>query len=184
MVLCFMWNNDIIESMKLWYDRKSKDPTYFVQLGIRNGKKTTTKNIARIGRHSELLKITDDPLSWSSKSTLPKNLRPTTPQPLPADSSTLAIFFSSSFTMAWTSAPFLMLRQPARRSHLTQTWWTGSLPVPVSSIRIPNSAHTGTWQTFTNSPGLITYISCGPWISWRSIMTNTSPTCLKKAGTS
>lgn len=29
--------------MKLWYDRKSKDPTYFVQLGIRNGKKTTTK---------------------------------------------------------------------------------------------------------------------------------------------
>lgn len=51
--------------MKLWYDRKSKNPTYFVQLGIRNGKKTTTKNIARIGRHSELLKITDDPLSYA-----------------------------------------------------------------------------------------------------------------------
>ena len=50
-----------MEGMKLWYDRKSKDPTYFVQLGIRNGKKTTTKNIARIGRHSELLGITDDP---------------------------------------------------------------------------------------------------------------------------
>ena len=29
--------------MKLWYDRKSKDPTYFVQKGYRNGKKTTTK---------------------------------------------------------------------------------------------------------------------------------------------
>ena len=53
--------------MKLWYDRKSKDPTCFVQLGIRNGKKTTTKNIARIGRHSELLKITDDPLSYAKE---------------------------------------------------------------------------------------------------------------------
>lgn len=53
--------------MKLWYDRKSKNPTYFVQLGIRNGKKTTTKNIARIGRHSELLKITDDPLSYAKE---------------------------------------------------------------------------------------------------------------------
>lgn len=54
-----------MKGMKLWYDRKSKDPTYFVQLGIRNGKKTTTKNIARIGRHSELLRITDDPLSYA-----------------------------------------------------------------------------------------------------------------------
>lgn len=27
--------------MKLWYDRKSKDPTYFVQLCYRNGKKVT-----------------------------------------------------------------------------------------------------------------------------------------------
>jgi len=53
--------------MKLNYDRKSKDPTYFVQKGFRNGKKTTTKNIARIGRHSELLKITDDPLSYAKK---------------------------------------------------------------------------------------------------------------------
>jgi transposase len=51
--------------MKLWYDRKSKDPTYFVQLGVRNGKKTTTKNVARIGKHSELMKITDDPLSYA-----------------------------------------------------------------------------------------------------------------------
>lgn len=51
--------------MKLWYDRKSNDPTYFVQKGYRNGRKTTTKNIARIGRHSELLKITDDPLAYA-----------------------------------------------------------------------------------------------------------------------
>ena len=53
--------------MKLWYDRKSKDPTYFVQKGYRNGKKTTTKNIARIGKHSELLKITDDPLAYAKE---------------------------------------------------------------------------------------------------------------------
>ena len=58
---------DIIVDMKLNYDRKSKDPTYFVQLGVRNGKKVTTKNIARIGKHSELLKITDDPLTYAKE---------------------------------------------------------------------------------------------------------------------
>ena len=51
--------------MKLNYDRKSKDPTYFIQKGYRNGKKVTTKNIVRIGKHSELLKITDDPLAYA-----------------------------------------------------------------------------------------------------------------------
>lgn len=51
--------------MKLNYDRKSKDPTYFIQMGIRNGKKTTTKNIQRIGKHSELLAITPDPLAYA-----------------------------------------------------------------------------------------------------------------------
>ena len=53
--------------MKLNYDKKSKDPTYFIQIGIRNGKKTTTKNVARIGKHSELLKITDDPLAYAKE---------------------------------------------------------------------------------------------------------------------
>ena len=53
--------------MKLWYDRNSKDPTYFIQKGYRNGKKTTTKNIARIGKHSELFKITDDPLAYAKE---------------------------------------------------------------------------------------------------------------------
>ena len=53
--------------MKLYYDRKSKDPTYFIQMGIRNGRKTTTKNIVRIGKHSELLSITDDPLAYALK---------------------------------------------------------------------------------------------------------------------
>jgi len=53
--------------MKLNYDRKSKDPTYFIQQGFRNGKKTTTKNIVRIGKHSELLRITDDPLAYAKQ---------------------------------------------------------------------------------------------------------------------
>ncbi len=53
--------------MKLNYDRKSKNPTYFIQMGIRNGKKTTTKNIKRIGKHSELLAITSDPLAYAKE---------------------------------------------------------------------------------------------------------------------
>ena len=53
--------------MKLGYDTKAKDPTYFVQVGIRNGKKVTSKNVARIGKHSELLKITDDPLAYAKE---------------------------------------------------------------------------------------------------------------------
>lgn len=53
--------------MKLNYDRKSKNPTYFVQMGIRNGKTTTTKNVYRIGKHNDLLKITDDPLEYAKK---------------------------------------------------------------------------------------------------------------------
>ncbi len=51
--------------MKLYYDKQSKDPIYYVQQGFRNGKKTTTKNVERIGKHSELLRVTDDPLSYS-----------------------------------------------------------------------------------------------------------------------
>jgi len=53
--------------MKLWYDKKSKDPAYFVQYGYRMGKKTTTKNIKKIGKHSELLAITDDPLTYAKE---------------------------------------------------------------------------------------------------------------------
>lgn len=50
--------------MKLYYDRRSKDPIYYAQQGIRIGKKTTTKNVKRFGKHSELLKITDNPLAY------------------------------------------------------------------------------------------------------------------------
>lgn len=47
------------------YNKNAKDPIYYVQVGIRQGKKTTTKNIARIGRHSELLRDHSDPLAYA-----------------------------------------------------------------------------------------------------------------------
>lgn len=47
--------------MKLFYNKNSKDPIYYAQVGIRNGKKVTTRNVKRFGKHSELLEITDDP---------------------------------------------------------------------------------------------------------------------------
>lgn len=50
--------------MKLYFDKRLKDPTYYAQVGIRNGKKVTSKNVKKFGKHSELLKITDDPLSY------------------------------------------------------------------------------------------------------------------------
>ena len=50
--------------MKLYYDKRLKDPAYYAQQGIRNGRKTTTRNVKNFGKHSELLKITDDPLSY------------------------------------------------------------------------------------------------------------------------
>jgi len=53
--------------MKLNYDKKSKDPTYFIQVGFRNGKKTSTRNVMRIGKHSELLAIDPDPLAYAKR---------------------------------------------------------------------------------------------------------------------
>lgn len=54
--------------MKLNYDKKSKDPIYYIQMGFRNGKKTSTKNVSRIGKHSELLaQGIEDPLSYAKQ---------------------------------------------------------------------------------------------------------------------
>lgn len=50
--------------MKLYYDKRLSDPTYYAQQGVRVGKKTTTRNIKKFGKHSQLLLITDDPLSY------------------------------------------------------------------------------------------------------------------------
>lgn len=41
--------------MKLSYNRNSKDPIYYISQSIRNGKKTTSFNVCKIGKHSELL---------------------------------------------------------------------------------------------------------------------------------
>lgn len=59
--------------MKLYYDKRAKDPIYYVQQGYRNGKKTTTRNVAVIGRHSELLEISDDPLDYARKEIAKRN---------------------------------------------------------------------------------------------------------------
>ena len=50
--------------MKIYYDKRLKDPTYYGQQGFRNGKKVSSKNILNFGKHSELLKITDDPEAY------------------------------------------------------------------------------------------------------------------------
>lgn len=50
--------------LKLYYDKRLTDPTYYAQQGFRNGKKTTTRNVKKFGKHSELLRITDDPLAY------------------------------------------------------------------------------------------------------------------------
>jgi transposase len=44
-------------------------------MGIRNGKKTTTKNVERIGKHSELLAITSDPLAYAKNRTEELNIQ-------------------------------------------------------------------------------------------------------------
>jgi len=59
--------------MKLNYDKKSNDPTYFIQVGFRNGKKTSTRNVTRIGKHSELLAIDPDPLAYAKRKLLEAN---------------------------------------------------------------------------------------------------------------
>ena len=50
--------------MKLYFDKRLKDPTYYGQQGFRNGKKVTSKNVKNFGKHSELLKVTDDPEAY------------------------------------------------------------------------------------------------------------------------
>lgn len=50
--------------MKLCYDKNNPNPSYYGQQGYRIGKKVTTKNLIKFGKHSELLKITDDPKAY------------------------------------------------------------------------------------------------------------------------
>jgi transposase len=59
--------------MKLYYDKRLSDPTYYIQQGFRNGKKTTTKNVATIGKHSALLLTVSDPLAYAKEQTAQYN---------------------------------------------------------------------------------------------------------------
>ena len=54
--------------MKLSYNRKSKDPIYYVSQSIRHGNKTTSYNVSKIGKHSELLKAGHkNPLAYAQE---------------------------------------------------------------------------------------------------------------------
>ena len=49
----------------LTYNKKVEDPIYYAQISVRHGKTVSSRTIKRIGKHSELLQITDDPLSYA-----------------------------------------------------------------------------------------------------------------------
>ena len=52
--------------MKLVYNKKSDDPFYYIQTGARIGKKVKTLTVARLGRHSDLIKKgIKDPLTYA-----------------------------------------------------------------------------------------------------------------------
>jgi len=53
--------------MKLCYNKNAKDPIYYIQMGYRNGKKVSSRNVARIGKHSELLLVDPDPLAYAQR---------------------------------------------------------------------------------------------------------------------
>ncbi len=50
--------------MKLYFDKRSEDPTYYARESFWDGKKRITRNVRNFGKHSELLKITDDPEAY------------------------------------------------------------------------------------------------------------------------
>ncbi len=52
--------------MKVTYNKKTKDPTYYIQESYRNKDgKSTTRTVKILGKHSALLKMTDDPLAYA-----------------------------------------------------------------------------------------------------------------------
>ena len=54
--------------MKLVYDKKAKDPFYYIQTGARVGRKVKTLTVAKLGRHSDLIsRGIDDPLEYAKK---------------------------------------------------------------------------------------------------------------------
>ena len=53
--------------MKLNYSRNAKDPTYTIASTVRKGNRVSTVVVATIGKHSELLRITSDPLAYAKQ---------------------------------------------------------------------------------------------------------------------
>ena len=54
-----------IDFVMIWVD--GNDPEWRAEKARYDGKKVTTKNVMRIGKHSELLAITDDPLAYAKE---------------------------------------------------------------------------------------------------------------------
>ncbi len=53
------------EMIKLTITQSKSDKYYYAQMSIREGKKVRSETIKKIGKHSELLKITDDPEAYA-----------------------------------------------------------------------------------------------------------------------
>ena len=53
--------------MKLNYCHSAKDPTYSIATTVRINGKVSTVKVEEIGRHSDLLKITDDPKAYAEQ---------------------------------------------------------------------------------------------------------------------
>lgn len=53
--------------MKLYFDKRLKDPTYYIQEGYRINGKATTRNIKKLGKHSDILKFHSDPLIYAKE---------------------------------------------------------------------------------------------------------------------
>ena len=51
--------------MKLVYNKKAEDPFFYIQKTVRNGSKTRSVTVKRLGRYSELAGLYDDPLAYA-----------------------------------------------------------------------------------------------------------------------
>jgi len=52
--------------IKLTITESKTDKYYYAQMSVRSGKKVSSQTIKKIGKHSELLKITDDPEAYAN----------------------------------------------------------------------------------------------------------------------
>ena len=172
--------------MKIYFDKRLKDPTYYGQQGFRNGKKVTSKNIMNFGKHSELLKITDDPEAyvreeirkWNEEYrsgkveyTLSADFNQRVPHTNdPASSSTwlnIGYFFLQELMKGLRLRDFF--HQKTKDRKITFDCYTIS--------RFQNMPHGISLTPTMNSRILITSTSCVLWIYWKKTMTITWHGC-------